>query len=230
MKNTKKLSVEVLRDEATPDVDIGHVLVGLNGLEQIIGDLQLLGTDRQIAIADPDKQIDNTTTSWQRSMADLTITVTNRQIMSKNASYTTTGRALVTPDRLTPLGFRSAIISTYGCLPTEIEETTEHETAHMLNLKSFGETWDNDAHCADKGCKMHAYHERYVQKIKSTKFTERVKSLWAPKFEYAYDERSFCSECASQLGANAFNLLAYKHGKDLPMCIVFPRETRLISS
>ena len=228
--NPNKLTVEIFRDEKTPDVTIDPVITALGGLSRIVDSFEIIRADRTIKVADESQTIDMHKIVWRRARADITVAMTDRPIYDYKKKVDVRGASFIMPDKYSRLGFREAIISSQGGATTE--EVTEHEIGHILNVKSFGDKSDGEGHCLDEDCVMYYSTVPKVTQSSPEKLGEKIKATFG-RFKaetmVSYDRRKLCAECAPQLGSSAFMLLEAKRGKFVPDSIVFPDRLRIFS-
>ncbi len=223
---SKKLSIEILHDHLTSDLDIEQIINGIDITAEVAGEFEVIDSNRPTVLTRTEsdiicvEEVLHTLTD-----ADINIIATGRQI-EKHEDKRTAGFTSVGPN-FKRLGQRLAVISMHG--EAQVNDVTSHELSHALNLKYRGEHYDGDAHCTCEDCVMFpSINSEAVIVDPLTRF-ERFKRNIGLNVREPRQERPVkphCEECSKQLASNVFTLIQYKNGIFYPDSVIYPSYTK----
>lgn len=205
------LSVEIFRDSLTPHIPTASIEHGIELLAEIAPNIRLESSVRTMRIPNSEESyIRADMFKPPRISADLGIVVTGR-ILAREEDLDANGELVKDFNKktLTTVGLaynKSEITSrkiALICIGPEFNEPsadtiTEHETAHLLNVKNDGESHDGHGHCIDTSCILSAVIEP-ITNARPSRGKKRT--------------QSFCGECSEQVFRNASILRDIKAGK-----------------
>lgn len=191
------LSVDIIKDAATPEVDLQLARQGVRYISHISkGAFMLISGSTDTPLIQPSLDHighEDTYDLIPRS-GDFRIFLTGRKLNMPTLGPSL-GYAQYKPDHLGGL----AVITTQNCNNEDVPAVTAHELGHLLGL-SYAEGAAD--HCPDSTCLM--YHTAQYSTAASTD------TLGDLQFE----NKLYCPPCKRQVGARALRLM-YKIKKDL---------------
>lgn len=224
---SKKLSIEILHDHLTPDLDIEQIIDGINITAEVAGKFEVIDSNRPTILTKTETDIVNLDDVLHTiTNADINIIATGR-LIERHEDNRTAGFTSVGPNNEQALGQRVSVISMHN--EAQVNDVTSHELSHALNLKFHGENYDGGAHCLCEDCVMFPSINSESIVVNSLTRLERLKrsvglNVRVPKIERPV--KSHCEECARQLAANVFNLIQYKSGVFYPSSVIYPSYTK----
>lgn len=189
---TVPLTVEIVKDSATPEVDISLPRLGVRYVAELSKGAFMLtaGTSDTLTVR-PDSPVISLDDTYDHipKPGDFRILLT--------------GRKLEIPSLTTPLGYAQyvnehsggiAVVSTYDCNEGNVAAVTAHELGHLFHL-SYDEGSD---HCENPTCLMH-----------HTAQYSSARHLEAPEGTRILNNR-YCQPCEVQIGRRALRLMYQK--------------------